>query len=226
MRPSVSASSTPQRSKTCSAKPPRLSPRPALHCLFAGRPTRLPKTLALALLAALAHGTALNFNPDWKFTRSDPSGAAAPAFDDRAWSNVSLPHTFNDVDTFDDWSTPNHVGEMNQWAGRTWYRKTFTLPESTRGKKVFIEFQGVRQVAEVYLNGKLLGVNKTGFIPFGFDLTPNLHYGAEKNVLAVMADNTFTQETDMAKIAKTDLPWNSPTGTPLTAASTATPAST
>jgi beta-galactosidase len=114
------------------------------------------------------------------------------------------------VDTFDDWSTPNHVGEMNLWAGRTWYRKTFTLPESMRGKKVFIEFEAVRQVAEVYLNGKLLGVSKTGFIPFGFDLTPGLRFGGAKNTIAVMADNTFTQETDMAKIIKTELPWNSP----------------
>ena len=163
-----------------------------------------------ALVASSASATVLNFDPDWKFTKSDPAGAADPAFDDRSWSNVSLPHTFNDIDTFDDWSTPNHVGEMNLWSGRTWYRKTFTLPEATRGKKVFIEFQAVRQIAEVYLNGKLLGMSKTGFIPFGFDLTPYLHYGAERNVLAVMADNRFTQETDMAKIVRTDLPWNSP----------------
>jgi beta-galactosidase len=53
-----------------------------------------------------------------------------------------------------------------------------------RGKKVFIEFEAVRQVAEV-LNGKLLGVSKTGFIPFGFDLTPGLRFGGAKNVIAV-----------------------------------------
>ncbi len=159
--------------------------------------------------AFAAEGARLNFDADWKFIKANPPGAAAPAFDDSAWSSVSLPHTFNDVDTFDDWSTPNHVGEMNLWSGRTWYRKTFVPPEPFKGKKIFIEFEAVRQIAEVYLNGQLLGVSKTGFLPFGFDITAYLKFGA-RNVLAVMADNRFTPETDMARIVKTDLPWNSP----------------
>ncbi|HMC62389.1 MAG TPA: hypothetical protein VKJ01_24550, partial [Candidatus Solibacter sp.] len=182
-----------------------------------GTPMRgtLPSVAGLCLFflcgpAAAAESARLNFNPDWKFLKADPAGAAAPAFDDTAWSTVSLPHTYNDIDTFDDWSTPNHVGEMNLWSGRTWYRKTFVLPETLKGKKVFIEFEAVRQIAEVYLNGQLLGVSKTGFIPFGFDLTPRLKFGGAKNVIAVMADNRFTAETDMARIVKTDLPWNSP----------------
>ena len=166
--------------------------------------------LVVCSLGWAGRAQTLNFDPDWKFVKADPAGASDPSFDDRSWTGVSLPHTYNDVDTFDDWSTPNHVGEMNLWSGRTWYRKTFTLPELMKDKKVFIEFEAVRQIAEVYLNGKLLGVSKTGFIPFGFDLTPYLRFGGTKNVLAVMADNRFTQETDMAKIVKTDLPWNSP----------------
>jgi beta-galactosidase len=152
----------------------------------------------------------LNFNPDWKFIKADPAGAFRPQFDDSGWTNVSAPHTFNDTDTFDDWVIPTHIGETNQWAGRTWYRKSFTLPESFKRKRVYIEFEAVRQIAEVYLNGIALGTNRTGFIPFGFDLTPHLKFGGATNVLAVMADNRFTLETDMAKIALTDLPWNSP----------------
>src|SRR5262245_17316862 len=152
--------------------------------------------LALLFLSARLNATerlTLNFNPDWKFIRSDPSGASDPAFDDRAWTTVSTPHTFNDVDTFDDWSLLNHRGEQNQWGGRTWYRKTFTLPDTFRGKKIFIEFEAARQVAEVYLNGKLLGVCKTGFTPFGFDLTPHLRFNGT-NVLAVMCDNRFMKD--------------------------------
>jgi beta-galactosidase len=135
----------------------------------------------------------LNFNPDWRFIKADPPGAAQPGFDDRAWTNVSAPHTFNDTDTFDDWSLSNHRGEQNQWAGRTWYRKTFTLPESFKGKKVYLEFEAVRQVAEVYLNGDLLGVSRTGFTPFGFDLTRHLRFNGP-NVLAVMCDNRFMKD--------------------------------
>jgi beta-galactosidase len=166
--------------------------------------------LVICSLGWAGRAQTLNFDPDWKFIKDDPAGASEPAFDDHAWTTVSLPHTYNDIDTFDDWSTPNHVGEMNLWSGRTWYRKSFTLPETFKDKKVFIEFEAVRQIAEVYINGKLLGTSKTGFIPFGFDLTPYLQFAGARNVLAVMADNRFTLETDMAKIIKTDLPWNSP----------------
>ncbi|HXU75301.1 MAG TPA: glycoside hydrolase family 2, partial [Methylomirabilota bacterium] len=82
----------------------------------------------------------LNFNPDWKFLKADPAGAADPAFADASWTPVSAPHTWNDTDTFDDWSPPSHVGETNQWSGRAWYRKSFTLPDALKSKKVFLEF--------------------------------------------------------------------------------------
>jgi beta-galactosidase len=171
-----------------------------------------------------------NFNPDWKFIKADPPGAQALNFNDNDWTTVSAPHTYNDTDTFDDFSLPGHRGEQNQWGGRTWYRKTFVAPESWRGKKVFIEFEGVRQVAEIYLNGKFLGVSKTGFIPFGFDLTPGLHFGAT-NVLAVMCDNRFMKDPlddgeenlaqlsakvnatipdDVNEIQADQIPWNNP----------------
>jgi beta-galactosidase len=171
---------------------------------------------ALVLLGALSpFGHAadgrekLSFNPDWKFIKADPSGAEKPQFNDSKWETVSAPHTFNDVDTFDNWSPPKHVGEMELWAGRTWYRKTFTPPEEWRGKRVVLEFEGVRQIAEVYLNGERLGTNKNGFVPFGFDLTPHLQFG-KPNVIALMCDNTFTKELDFPRIAKTALPWHSP----------------
>jgi beta-galactosidase len=194
--------------------------------------------LALCLIvsgAALAgERLILNFNPDWKFVKADPNGAQQPGFDDKDWAAVSAPHTYNDIDTFDDWSIPGHRGEQNQWSGRTWYRKSFTLPESFKGRKVYIEFEAVRQVAEVYLNGRLLGVSKTGFAPFGFDLTPYLKFGGAVNVLAVMCDNRFMKDplpseggrdtnlsqlsakvneaipADVNEIRADQIPWNNP----------------
>jgi beta-galactosidase len=149
--------------------------------------------LILATTAFAAERETLNFNPDWRFIKADPAGAQAPTFDDHAWKAVSTPHTFNDEDTFDDWSILGHVGEQNQWSGRTWYRKTFNAPAAWQGEKVYLEFEAARQVAEVYLNGEKLGVCKTGFTPFGFDLTPYLKLGTA-NVLAVMVDNRFMKD--------------------------------
>lgn len=131
-----------------------------------------------------------NFNPDWKFIKADPAGAQQPGFDDSGWTTVSTPHTFNDTDSFDQISEGQMMGDTNEWSGRTWYRKTFVLPDSARGEKVYIEFEAVRQIAEVYLNGHLLGACKNGFVPFGFDLTPFIQFG-RPNVLAVMCDNRF-----------------------------------
>jgi len=157
------------------------------------------RLLPVALLTLLASAAAsagreiINFNPAWRFTQSDPAGAEAPAFDDSAWTVVSAPHTFNDTDTFDNWSLPGHRGEQEQWSGRTWYRKQFTAPAAWRGKRVLIEFEAVRQIAEVWLNGVKLGTARSGFTPFGFDLTPHLRLGGP-NVLAVMADNRFMKD--------------------------------
>lgn len=144
----------------------------------------------------------LNFNADWRFNRSDSSGAQASDFDASDWSTVSCPHTWNDTDTFNDFGTGGHQGETNLWMGTAWYRKEFSLPAEYRNKKVFIEFEGVRQVADFYLNGELLGHDETGFIPFAFDLTPFLKADG-KNVLAVKVDNTVA-----GKLYAGDTPWH------------------
>jgi beta-galactosidase len=130
-----------------------------------------------------------NFNSDWKFLKANPDGAELRGYDDSSWGTVSCPHTFNDVDTFDDLSEGRHNGEANQWRGTVWYRKHFRLPGSEAGKKVFIEFESVRQIADVYINGVYLGQNQTGFIPFGYDLTPHLQFGDVDNVIAVRVNN-------------------------------------
>ncbi|MDW5288115.1 glycoside hydrolase family 2 protein [Formosa sp. PL04] len=134
--------------------------------------------------------TKYNFNPDWKFIKDNPENAQDTSFVDTEWATISCPHTFNDIDTFDDMSIGHHIGEINQWRGTVWYRKHFKLPESDTGKKVFIEFESVRQIADVFINGIHLGQNQTGFIPFGYDLTPYLKFGDNvENVIAVKVNN-------------------------------------
>ncbi|MGB5418364.1 MAG: sugar-binding domain-containing protein [Algibacter sp.] len=132
--------------------------------------------------------TKYNFNLDWKFIKQNPENAQELGFNDASWETISCPHTFNDIDTFDDLSHGHHDGEDNHWRGTVWYRKHFKLPEEDSGKKVFVEFESVRQIADVYINGKHIGQNQTGFIPFGFDLTPHLKFG-KNNVLAVKVNN-------------------------------------
>lgn len=71
-----------------------------------------------------------------------------------------------------------------------WYRKHFKIPESDRGKQVYIDFDGVYRCSKVWLNGHLLGFRPNGYISFRYDMTPYLKYGQEENVLVVQADNS------------------------------------
>ena len=171
----------------------------------------------ITLLCALGLWTqaeTLNFNPDWRFIREDVAGAEKAGFDDSGWSVVSAPHTYNDVDTFDDFQEEGHVGERKQWGGKTWYRKTFMAPESWAGQKVVIEFEAVRQVVDVYLNGQKVGRGENGFVPFGIDLTDQLKFGSE-NVLALHVDNEFIKDEKGKHKWSTyeggaRFPWNNP----------------
>ncbi len=136
-----------------------------------------------------------NFNVGWKFIKQDVVGAQAPAFNDASWADVSTPHTYNDIDTYSHVGTGTRDGEKDMWTGKTWYRKHFTIPAEYADRKVFIEFEAVRQRGRVYINGVDVGMSENGFVPFGFDLTPHVKFGQD-NVLAVMCDNTFPMNAE------------------------------
>ncbi|MEJ5352497.1 MAG: glycoside hydrolase family 2 TIM barrel-domain containing protein [Melioribacteraceae bacterium] len=70
-------------------------------------------------------------------------------------------------------------------AGTSWYRKTFTIPESARDKRVFVEFDGVYMNSDVWINGIHLGNRPYGYSSFQYELTKHLKFNGEKNVLAV-----------------------------------------
>lgn len=126
----------------------------------------------------------LSMNPDWRVLVGDPAGARDPGFDDSGWKRVSLPYAWNEDSAF-------RVDIHELPTGIAWYRKSFTLPEGATDGKVFLEFEGVRQAAEVYLNGELIGRHENGVMAFGFDITGLAHPAPAENVLAVRTDNDW-----------------------------------
>ena len=88
-----------------------------------------------------------NFNPGWLLFIGDASEASQQKYDDSSWKKITLPHAFNEDDAF-------KVAIDNHTTGIVWYRKHFKLSSSDKGKKVFLEFEGVRQAGEFYVNGK------------------------------------------------------------------------
>ena len=132
-----------------------------------------------------------NFNLDWRFIREDVPGAEAPAFDDAQWSRISTPHSFNDVDSFRR-IISHSGGDTGTYKGLSWYRKHFTLPADLTGRRIFLEFEGMRQAGDIYLNGKQVGLYENGINPYGIDITDALAPLGQPNVLAVKVDNTTT----------------------------------
>ncbi len=110
-----------------------------------------------------------NFNSNWRI--------------DKHKATVTLPHAWNEDEAF---KVP--IAEMSDSV--IWYRKTFRLPKEAEGKRVFIEFEGARQSAEVIVNGKNVGLNENGVMAFGFDLTPYLKKGS--NQIEVRTDNSWS----------------------------------
>src|SRR3954468_16670890 len=99
-----------------------------------------------------------SLDASWRFLRSDATGAQAVTYNDSAWPAVSVPHTWNAQDGQD--------GGNNYYRGAGWYRRHYTPPTSLAGKKLWLQFAGANQVADVYLNGVSLGQHKGGYARF------------------------------------------------------------
>jgi beta-galactosidase len=130
-----------------------------------------------------------SMDPGWLFIKQDVPGAEAMVFDERGWSTVSTPHTYNDVDSFGLYA--NHAsGDTGSYQGPAWYRKHFKIPEMYSGNKAIIEFERIRTGAKFYLNGAPVGVFDDGISPCGIDVTSKVNFGTVENVLAVRVDNS------------------------------------
>ncbi len=125
----------------------------------------------------------LNFNGGWRLAVGDFAEAAKPDCDDSLWQQVTLPYAFNGDEAF-----RKDIVDLTDTV--CWYRKTFTLTEGEVQGKVFIEFEGARQGADVWVNGQKVGFSDNGVMAFGFDLSPYVKAG--HNILAVRCDNSWT----------------------------------
>ena len=145
--------------------------------------TTLCALLLLGCMSSQAtERTKQNFNSGWRLTVGDVKEASKPAFNDSRWTQVTLPYAFNGDEAF-------KKDIVNLTDTISWYRKTFKLTDLAN-KKVFIEFEGVRQGADFYLNGHHLGFSENGVMACGFDLTPYIKEGS--NTIAVRCDNSWT----------------------------------
>jgi Glycosyl hydrolases family 2, TIM barrel domain/Glycosyl hydrolases family 2, sugar binding domain/Glycosyl hydrolases family 2/F5/8 type C domain len=121
----------------------------------------------------------VSFNREWKFQIGDVAGADATAFEDANWNDANLPHSF----------LMPYFAADKFYVGYGWYRKHFNAPATWSGKRMNLEFDGVFQVAELFVNGRRIGEHKGGYTGFAFDVTDAVQPG--DNVVAVRVNNVW-----------------------------------
>jgi len=121
----------------------------------------------------------INFNREWKFHLGDLAGAETMAFDDAKWDDVGLPHSF---------SMP-YFASPKFYTGYGWYRKHFVVPAKWSDQRLFLEFDGAFQVAEIFVNSRLVGEHKGGYTGFSLDITDSVKPG--DNLVAVRLNNNW-----------------------------------
>ncbi len=141
--------------------------------------------LTVALMAVAIGANAretYNFNSEWRIEKQKKT--------------VTLPHAWNENEAY-----KVYINKMSDSV--IWYRKTFVLPKNAEGRRVFIEFEGARQAAEVFVNGKNVGLHENGVMAFGFDLTPYVKRG--RNLIEVRTDNDWHYHE---RATKSGFQWN------------------
>jgi beta-galactosidase len=160
----------------------------------------------------------INIDGDWRFALGDArdpasdfgygtgyfffakagagDGPASVKFDDRAWRRLDLPHDWAVEAPFDPKARTDHgskaVGPNFPANDIGWYRKTLLVPESDRGRRIAVEFDGVFRDSIVWFNGHYIGEEHSGYSSFRYDLTDYVNYGGP-NVLVVRV-NVSTPE--------------------------------
>lgn len=160
--------------------------------------------LPLTVLAKEDGREKLNFNQGWKFVRGNIQEAIQvdyPMEELERWESVNLPHTVREEPYI-------NSGGIN-YQGEAMYRKHFKLSEDYEGKKIFIEFEGVMGVTDVWVNGEHLqgkmaaktGENTQygGYLPFILDVTDVVHCDGAYNVITVLTDNSDNETVPPGK---------------------------
>src|SRR5208283_4280585 len=146
----------------------------------------------------------LSLDANWKFhlgddwpnaLRLDKAGAsggpASEKFNDLAWRSLDLPHDWAIELPFDKNSDTSHgfkpVGPGYPKNSVGWYRRTFDLPQSDSGKRIWLQFDGAFRDTTVWVNGWLVQRHEGGYYPFREDITDIVHFGG-RNTIAVRVE--------------------------------------
>ena len=134
---------------------------------------------ALLLSTSLMARDIQSFNEDWKFTPTRSVGGGWGGMAGGGGKSVTLPHT---------WNAEDFMSDEGYRRGYGTYTKQFDVPDSYRGKRVFVKFEGAGSMATVLVNGTIVGEHKGAYNTFTFEITNLLKIGAT-NTIIVLCNN-------------------------------------
>lgn len=135
-------------------------------------------------------------------------------FDFSDWDSIQVPSHWQ----FKGYDYPQYTNIRYPWEGREdikppfapteynpvgQYIRRFTIPESWKGRPVYISFQGVESAFYVWLNGDLVGYSEDSFTPAEFDLTPYLAEGENRLAVEVYrwCDGSWLEDQDFWRLS-------------------------
>ncbi len=163
--------------------------------------------LIFLLAAAAAQGSEAprqitSLDEGWKFHRGEISGVLnkapdggnlvptqeflGPGYNDVSWQTVNVPHDYVVEGKIDPKADEQH-GYLPVEA--SWYRKTISIPASDKGRRLWLEFDGVYRDSQMWLNGHFLGRHPSGYTTFNYDVS-NIAKPGSDNLLVVHVDPT------------------------------------
>lgn len=122
-----------------------------------------------------------SFNQGWRFAKGNFKNAALTNFNDSQWQATNLPHGLELLPT-------EASGGIN-YQGPAWYRKKFDIPQSLKGKKIYLYFEAVMGKSQIWINGQLVKEHFGGYIPFSIEVSQHISFDKE-NLVAVFTDNS------------------------------------
>lgn len=129
----------------------------------------------------------MNLNGVWEFQRSANLNEKPP-FGKKLTENILVPFPVESA-----------LSGIMEQLDKFWYRRTFEIPSKWKGKKILIHFGAVDYEAEVFINGKEIGLHKGGYLPFSFDITDAVTNGKNELIVRVYdptdKGGTTTRET-------------------------------
>ncbi len=167
----------------------------------------LPFPAVVALAASLicpaasaSPRTVQSLDENWRFHLGDAPKATGAHFDDSTWRRVDVPHDYVVEGNF---TRTNPFPQAASSRDESWYvqhgslptqpavyRKAFDVPADAKGRRLWLEFDGVFSNSRYWLNGRQIGAQYSGYRRSRFDITDAANVG-EKNVLTVQVDPRY-----------------------------------